>query len=311
VAGGAVIRRPRRIGPGDVVGVVAPSSPIEEERLAAGLRVLEGWGLVPRLGESVLAREAYLAGPDSARRRDLTAMLVDPDVRAIFCARGGYGSQRIVPSIDLRVLHGDPKPIVGCSDVTALLAAVVQEGVAAFHGPMVATDVARGLTARSATHLWSTLSDAGFQFQAEVPTPIRPGRATGRLVGGCLSVIATTLGTPWALDTDGAILFLEDVHEWPYRIDRLLLQLHQAGLLDRVAGVVFGTMAACRSANGATALDVVRDAFADAPFPVGFGLPSGHDPAETGVENLTLPLGLTVELDVDAGALVALEPAVV
>ncbi|MGH7894130.1 MAG: hypothetical protein ACREQL_05630, partial [Candidatus Binatia bacterium] len=136
-------------------------------------------------------------------------------------------------------------------------------------------------------------------------------RATGRLVGGCLSVVATLLGTPWALDTDGAILFLEDVHEWPYRIDRLLLQLHQSGLLDRVAGVVFGTMAACKTANGLAALDVVRETFADAPFPVGFGLPSGHDPVETGIENLVLPLGVPVELDVGAGRLVALEPAVV
>jgi muramoyltetrapeptide carboxypeptidase len=171
--------------------------------------------------------------------------------------------------------------------------------------------VARGLSAESAATLWSTLSDPSFRLRASVPTPIREGRARGRLVGGCLSVVASTLGTPWAIDTEGAVLFLEDVHEWPYRLDRLLLQLRQSGALARVAGVVFGTMASCRSADGVGALDVVREAFADAPFPVGFGLASGHDPATTDVENLALPLGVPVELDVDARRLVALEPAVV
>jgi muramoyltetrapeptide carboxypeptidase len=124
-------------------------------------------------------------------------------------------------------------------------------------------------------------------------------------------VLVAALGTPWALDATDAVLFLEEVHEWPYRLDRLLLQLRQAGALDRVAGVVFGTLASCPSAGGIGAFDVVREAFSDAPFPVGFGLPAGHDPAETDVENLTLPLGTMVALDVDGGRLVALEPAVV
>ena len=309
--GGAAIVKPRRIGPGDVVGVVAPAGPIEEAWLRAGLRVLEGFGLRPRLGAAVLERRAHLAGPDAARLADLAALLADPDVRAVFCARGGYGSQRIVPALAPDRFCADPKPVVGYSDNTALLSAIVQAGVGAVHGPMVATDMARGLTARSAACLWSTLSDPTFRLEAEVPTAVRPGRARGRLVGGCLSVVVTTIGTPWALDTDGAILFLEDVQEWPYRLDRLLLQLRQAGRLARVAGVVFGTMASCRTANGVGPIDVVREAFADAPYPVGFGLPSGHDPAETDVENLALPLGTMVELAVDAGRLVALEPAVV
>ena len=311
MAGGAANVRPRRLRRGDVVGVVAPAGPIEAERLHAGLAVLEGLGLRPRVGAGVLERRAHLAGSDAARLGDLTAMLADPEVRAIFCARGGYGSQRIVPSIDLGTLRTDPKPVIGYSDVTVLHGAIAREGVVSFHGPMVATDMARGLAERSLASLWSSLSEPEARLDAPVPTPIRPGRARGRLVGGCLSVLTTTLGTPWAIDTDGAILFLEDVHEWPYRLDRLLLQLRQAGRLDRVAGVVFGTMASCPSANGIGALDVVREAFAAVPFPVGFGVPAGHDPAETEVQNLTLPLGVAVELDVDAGRLVALEPGVV
>jgi muramoyltetrapeptide carboxypeptidase len=311
VAGGAAIVKPRRVRGGDVVGVVAPAGPIEEPKLRAGVAVLESLGLRPRLGNALLERRAHLAGDDDARRADLAAMLADPDVRAVFCARGGYGSQRIVPAIDWDAVRGDPKPVVGYSDVTAVHGALARAGVASFHGPMVATDLARGLAASSLDAFWSAIADDGARPVAPVPTAIRGGSARGRLVGGCLSVFATTLGTPWAVDTTGAVLFLEDVHEYPYRLDRLLLQLRQAGVFDRVAGVVFGTLATCPSANGVGPFDVVRDAFADAPFPVGFGLPAGHASAETDVENLTLPLGIAVELDVDAGRLVALEPAVV
>jgi muramoyltetrapeptide carboxypeptidase len=291
--------------------VVAPAGPIEPARLEAGLAVLDGLGLRPRVGAGVLERRGHLAGPDATRRDDLTAMIADPEVRAVFCARGGYGSQRIVPSLDLTPLRTDPKPVIGYSDVTLLHAAIGRAGVVSFHGPMVATDMARGLAGRSLAALWSAVSEPEARLDAPVPTAVRPGRARGRLVGGCLSVLATTLGTPWAIDTDDAVLFLEDVHEWPYRLDRLLLQLRQADRLARVAGVVFGTMASCPSAHGLGALDVVREAFADAPFPVGFGVPAGHDPAAREVENLTLPLGVAVELDVDAGRLVALEAAVV
>ena len=311
MAGGAAIAKPRRLRRGDAVGVVAPAGPIEETRLRAGLAVLERFGLRPQLGRALFERHAYLAGSDDARLADLTAMLADPDIRAIFCARGGYGSQRIVPALDPGMLYADPKPVIGYSDITALHGALARAGVASFHGPMVATDMARGLTARSTACLWATLTDPDARLDAPMPTAIRPGRARGRLVGGCLSVLVAALGTPWALDTTDAVLFLEEVHEWPYRLDRLLLHLRQAGALDRVAGVVLGTMAACPSNGGISALDVVREAFSDAPFPVGFGLPAGHDPAETDVENLTLPFGTMVALDVDGGRLVALEPAVV
>jgi muramoyltetrapeptide carboxypeptidase len=299
-----------RIRRGDVVGVVAPSGAIEEARLGAGIAVLEALGLRVVTGESVLARRGYLAGPDAARGADLQRMLDDPDIRAIFCARGGFGSQRLVPTLDLTTLRRQPKPVVGYSDTTALLIALARADVVGVHGPMVAVDLARGLTARSLAHLDRVLSDPGYLWEAEVPVAIRPGRATGRLIGGTLSVLVTTLGTPYAPDLDGAIVFLEDVHEWPYRLDRLLTHLHQSGKLDRAAGVVFGTMEACRTLDGVTAIDVIREIFADAGYPVGLGLPAGHSSASAEVENLALPLGVQVELDVDAGRLAALEPAV-
>ena len=290
--------------------MVAPSGVVAEDRLEAGVRVLESLGLRVVAGEFVLARQAYLAGSDAERGADLQRMLDDPTIRAVFCARGGYGAQRIVPTLDLAAVRRQPKPVVGYSDATVLITALVRAGVVGIHGPMVAVDLARGLSPRSLGHLERVLSDPSYLWEVEVPLGIRPGRATGRLLGGTLSVLATTLGTPYAPDLDGVVLFLEDVHEWPYRLDRLLTQLRQSGKLDRVAGVVFGTMAACRTLDGVSAVEVIRDAFAGAPYPVGFGLPAGHDPADSGVENLALPLGVEVDLDVDHGRLVALEPAV-
>lgn len=299
-----------RIRPGDAVGVVAPSGVVEEARLEAGVRVLEdlGWRVV--VGDAVLARRAYLAGSDAERGADLQRMLDDPDIRGVFCARGGFGSQRLVPSLDLAGIREAPKPVVGYSDATALLAALARAGVVGIHGPMVAADMARGLSARSLRHLARLLGEPDYGWEAEAPVAIRPGKARGRLAGGCLSVLVTTLGTPWAPDLRDTVVFLEDVHEWPYRLDRLLTQLRQSGSLDHVAGVVFGTMETCRTLDGVCAEDVVRAAFAAAPYPVALGIPAGHALAATNVENLALPLGVQVELDTDAGRLVALEPAV-
>jgi muramoyltetrapeptide carboxypeptidase len=304
------IRKPPRIRAGDLVGVIAPSGALDGERLRAGIRVLEGWGLQVEVGSAVLERRAYLAGDDEARLADLQRMIEDPRVRAVFCARGGYGSQRLVPRLDLAPLARQPKPIVGYSDVSALLNAAVAAGVVAVHGPMVASDMARGLSPRSEASLRALLTDPAWLWEAEAPETVRPGRATGRLLGGCLSVLVATLGTPHAPDTDGTILFLEDVGERPYRLDRLLTQLRQAGKLDRVAGVVFGTMAACPRVDGVGALEVVRACCADLPCPVAFGLPAGHDSREKGCENLALPFGVQVVLDAERGRVAALEPAV-
>jgi len=292
---------------------VAPSGAVENERLDAGVRALESWGFRVVLGAAARRRRGYLAGTDVERLHDLQTMLDDSEIRAVFCARGGYGSQRVVPALDLSELVRAPKAVIGYSDATALLTVIGGAGVVTFHGPMVASDLARGITDRSAIRLQRMLSDPDYVWELEAPVSVRPGRAEGRLVGGCLSVLASTLGTPYAIEPAGCILFLEDVHEWPYRLDRLLTQLRQAGRLDGLAGLVFGTMAGCRVLDGIGALDVVRDLFADAPYPVAFGVPAGHDPAATNAENLVLPLGVRVLLEVPdegPGRLVARETAV-
>jgi muramoyltetrapeptide carboxypeptidase len=307
---GTAVTRPTRLIPGDVVGVVAPAGVVDERRLQAGVEAVRGLGFEVRLGAAVRSRAGYLAGDDAARLADLETMLDDPTVKAVFCARGGYGSQRLVPRLASDALARTPKILMGYSDVTALLAASLAAGVVGVHGPMVADDFARGLSDPARAHVERLLTDPDYRWRCPVPDALRPGVARGRLVGGCLTVLATTLGTPWALDTRGAVLFLEDVHERSYRLDRLLLQLRQAGKLDEVAGVVLGTFEACGSFDGVAPIDVLRDHFRDAPYPVGFGVTAGHLLAERDVPNWALPLGIEVELDLGHGELRALEGAV-
>ena len=302
--------KPARLCRGDTVGVVAPAGAVDAGRLAAGGRALEELGLRVKDADGVTARAGYLAGDDATRLADLQGMLDDPSVRAVFCARGGYGCQRIVPSLSMDALRARPKIVMGYSDVSALLGLMVAQGLVAFHGPMVAADLAQGLTTDSARRLEQVLFDPEHRWQSPIPVRVRPGRARGRLVGGCLSVVATTLGTPWEIDTRGAILFLEDVNERAYRFDRLLVHLRQAGKLDDVAGVVFGTLEGCPAYDGVDAEAVVREHFRDAPYPVGLGLPAGHVGGPGPVENHVLPLGIEVEIDTDGSRLVACESAV-
>ena len=292
---------------GDLVGVIAPAGVVDVERLAVGTAAIEQWGYPTRVGAHALDRARYFAGDDSNRLSDLQPMLDEAAVRAIIAARGGYGCQRIVPRLNLTGLHRAPKLVVGYSDVTALLTTIVRSGLPAVHGPMAAADLARGLSPTAETHFLRLLTEPAYQWTLPVPTPLRPGRATGRLVGGCLSVLVTLLGTPYAPDTTDAILFLEDTHEWPYRLDRLLTQARQAGLFDHVAGVVLGTFETCPTHQQVSALDILRDEFAAAPFPVAFGLHAGHTAAERDIDQMALPLGVRVAFDADAGTLGCLE----
>jgi muramoyltetrapeptide carboxypeptidase len=292
------------------VGVVAPGGPVDPSRLATGVAALERLGFRVRVGAAAAERRGFFAGSDRTRLADLQRMLDDPSVRAVFCARGGYGTQRIVPLVDFAALRSAPKLVIGYSDATALLLPAMRVAGSAVHGPMVADDIARGLSDASSARLLRLLGDPAYRFEDELPVCVRPGRASGRLMGGCLSVLASTLGTGSAPDTRGAILFLEDVNEHAYRLDRLLLQLRQAGALDGVAGVVFGTLDTCAAHDGVSPLDVVREHFADSPYPVAFGLAAGHSARAANVENLALPFGVLVELDADGGRLRACEPAV-
>ncbi len=284
---------------GDPVRVVAPSSPFDPAALAKGLEVLSGrLGLLPRMRTDLTARRAYLAGDDARRVEEWREAVADPEARAIFCARGGYGAMRILSAVDPAPLLARPKALVGFSDVTALHASLNRAGLATVHGPVL-TQLGRA-PEDAVRHLEALLrQDAPRAGAWDVPEPgaglvaartIRPGRASGPLLGGTLTLLAHLAGTPYAPSLEGAILFLEDVGEKPYRIDRCLTQLRLAGALDGLAGIAVGLLTQCDD-GGVLAADVVREAALALGVPAVEGLPAGHDDA-----NFALPLGARATL---------------
>lgn len=294
---------PPPVVPGGTIGVVAPGGAVQAEALERGVAWLESRGFRVRLGEHVLARRQYCAGEPALRLTDLERMLRDPDIGAVMCARGGYGTTHLLPLLDPALVAAHPKLIIGYSDVSPLLGHVVERsGVVALHGPMVATDLARGLTAHAADRLCVLLAAPTAAWREPVADVVVAGAATGRLVGGCLSSLVALLGTPYAIETEGAVLFLEDVAERPYRIDRMLTHLRLAGKFERVAAVVLGSFADCDGTEADdVAAQVFRDFFADARFPVIADFPAGHRS-----ENLPLALGLPFRVDTRAGYVEAL-----
>jgi muramoyltetrapeptide carboxypeptidase len=279
--------------------VIAPSSPFDPEELARGLAVLrDRLGLVPRHRPDLIARQGYLAGDDARRLEEWREAVADPEARAIFCARGGYGAMRLLPAIDPAPLLARPKVLVGFSDVTALHAVLNRAGLATVHGPVL-TQLGRAPEAAVA-QLEALLSGAPRRADAwSAPAPgaglagsgsVRAGRASGPLLGGSLTLLAHLCGTPFLPSLDGAILLLEDVDEKPYRLDRYLTQLRLAGALDRLAGVALGQFTRCDGA-GSRGEAVVRGWAAGLGVPVVEGLPVGHEDL-----NLAVPLGALVTL---------------
>ncbi|SDN27861.1 muramoyltetrapeptide carboxypeptidase [Streptomyces sp. cf386] len=300
--------RPSRLAPGARVAVVAPSGPVPEERLEAGLDVLRGWDLDPVVAPHVLDRNGeldYLAGTDADRAADLQRAWCDPSVHAVLCARGGYGAQRMVDLLDWEAMRAaGPKVFVGFSDITVLHQAFATRlGLVTLHGPAAAgIDFVKN--ARAQEHLRATLFAP--ETVRAIPADGRamvPGRARGVTLGGCLSMLASDLGTPHArAGARGGLLLIEDVGEQPYRIDRMLTQLLRTGWLDGVAGIALGSWTACGPYDAVRAVLVDRLGGLGVPVveEVGFGHGDGA---------LTVPFGVSAELDADAGQLVLDEPA--
>ena len=284
------MRKPAPLRPGDLIAVTAPAAAVDVAAVEAGARLLERAGFKVRIGETVGKQSGYLAGTDAERLAELQALFADRSVRAIIAARGGYGSGRLLPRFDVETARRHAKLFVGYSDVTFLLIELVQRAnLVVFHGPMVA-DFAANPTGAEA--LLRMLAGDRTAWNLRAREIVQPGTGEGVIVGGCLSILVAGLGTPHAVDTKGRLLFLEDVNEKPFRVDRMLTQLRQAGKLDGVAGVLFGDMTGCGHAGDAvTVRDVIREAFAGARYPVVFGLPTGH-----GGGTATLPLGVRARL---------------
>ncbi len=311
---------PPKLNKGDTIGLIAPGSFITEDELNESITNLKDLGFNVKYSENILARFGYLAGTDKQRADDVNGMFADSDVKGIVCARGGYGCSRILPFLNYSIIKQNPKVLIGYSDITALLYGIYsQTGVVCFHGPVGIST----FNEFSVDNLKNVLMqpERNFEMKSAVDEgndelykiiPIRSGVAEGELVGGNLSIVVSLIGTPYDVDTKGKILFLEDVGEEPYRIDRMLTQLIQAGKFDDIAGIALGVFKNCRVkekdpsfSKSFTLPEVLYDRLYNLGVPVIYGLSFGH------IENkFTLPVGINARLDVGNQTLTLLEKAV-
>jgi muramoyltetrapeptide carboxypeptidase len=290
---------PPPVRPGDRIGVAALSGAASEESIARGVEALRGLGYEPVLARNVGSRWGIFAGTDQERLDGFHELLADESLGAILFLRGGYGLTRLLGGIDWGLLARRPRAFLGYSDLTPLLHRVVDRlGWVAFHAPMLSGDLARGFDAAERASFVGALAG-----EAPAPLPVRflrDGAAEGPLVGGCLSMLAAVWGTPWQPDLSGGILFVEDVDEPIYRVDRMLTHLGLSGTLSTIRAIVAGHFGSSWESDVISAETVPwhRETLLAAPGPVALGIPAGH-----GVPNLTLPLGALARLDSATGTL--------
>ena len=295
--------KPPRLRQGDRIGIISPAGPVSESDLQPGLRMLTSSGFKVCLAPHVYNTIGYLAGEDEVRLKDLHDMFLDPSIKAIFCARGGYGSLRLLDKIHYDLIKDNPKVIVGYSDITALFLAIYEKtGLITFHGPMV-----RDLTKNNGRN-WDNLrrvlsSTKSLELNMTDTSVHIPGKAKGSLIGGNLSLISHLVGTPFLPTLDGCILFIEDRGEPVYRLDRMLAHLDLSGHLKQLSGLITGQFEECgdTAAINGLLMDTVSEL--NIPLATGFGV--GH-----GQKNLTLPLGIKTELDTERMTLTFMEGGV-
>jgi muramoyltetrapeptide carboxypeptidase len=313
--------KPARLNFGDTLGVIAPASaPGNPGNIDLGLAALEKLGFKVCPASNLRKRQGFLAGTDRERAEDLMRMFLDPAINGVVCFRGGYGTARLLPLLDYGLIRANPKVFVGYSDITSLHCAFLAKAdLVSFHGPMVNSDLLKPKVSEFALQsLLRTVmqpqpaGSISASLRTKSTKAIAGGKATGPLIGGNLSILCASLGTPFQPSFKGAIFFIEDVNEEPYRFDRMLTQLLNAGLLQQVSGVAIGVNKRCRDPKARKAKeyrqsleDVFRERLLPLGIPIVTGLPFGHVR-----HNATLPLGAQVLLDGEAGDLVILEAAV-
>lgn len=276
--------------------MAAPASPFDRSRFETGLRLLQNLGFHVRVPDAVRDRDTYLAGPDRQRAGLINGLFADPEVRLIWCARGGYGSMRMLPFVDYDFIRDHPKPLVGSSDATALLTALYTRcHMPVFHGPMVVSLADEDEAVCENVHSVFTAAAAPV-IEAAPAVALRSGSASGIVIGGNLTTLSHLTGTPFEPDFSGHLLFLEDIREAPYRLDRMLTQMKMAGKLSRISGLLLGRFLECGSMEEIHA--IVENICKDLDFPVLAQIPAGH-----GQPNFTLPMGVEATLDADAGTL--------
>ena len=294
---------------GGTIGIVAPAGPLEDrEAFERGVASLERLGFKVRFDERIFQSYRYLAGDDASRAEELMRYFEDPSISGIIALRGGFGCSRLISILDEDRLRPHCKLFMGFSDLTTLhLFFRRRFGWVTIHGPMACSPSLAAIQPEQRSHLISLFGDAGYHPSLSFPNleTWQPGMAEGKLTGGCLSLLAASLGTPYEVQTEGQILFLEDLGEPPYRIDRMLTQLKLAGKLDGAAGFLIGSFTDCEPGGGNyTIKECLQEILAELEVPVLANFPSGH-----GLQNWALPLGVTVRLDADKRAVEFLESA--
>lgn len=306
--------KPQALKLGDMVGIIAPSSPTSNENVKAAEDKLIEMGFKVKLGKSPYERYGYLSGTDSTRANDINEMFKDEEIKAIICVRGGYGTPRILDLLDYDVIKNNPKIFVGYSDITALHIAFTQKcNLVTYHGPMLSSDMIKDFSEFSKDKLFKTLMDPEplgkiSNPQGEEIVTINGGIAEGTIIGGNLSLIVATIGTPYEIDVKGKLLFIEEIGEEPYKIDRMLNQLRLSGKLEDASGIILGDFNNCESGKheeNLTLSQVIDDHIKPLKKPTIYNLQAGHcNPM------VTLPLGVMARLDADKGELTILENSV-
>jgi muramoyltetrapeptide carboxypeptidase len=284
------MRKPRALRPGDRIAVVSPASPFGRDEFDRGVAELRLLGYEPVWDESVFARDAMVSGSPATRAAAFLTAWFDPSIAALIAVRGGYGSVQLLPLLAADDLRVSPKSFIAYSDNTSLLTWLNRCGLVAFHGPMLEGRLARGESAYHRDSFVRALTSTMGELSPDGLLALSSGEADGTLVGGSLTQLLASLSTPFAFDPpEGCVLFLEDVNERPYKLDRMLMQLRLAGVFDKARAVVFGEMRGCDEPGGQpSARDVIANAMAGFPGPVLFGFPSGHTTGPC----WTLPLGV-------------------
>jgi len=290
------IRVPARLSPGDTIGIAAPAGPFDHQTFERGVRVLKDMGFEVFVPPGLIEASGYLAGPDLHRAEFVNQLFADSSIDAIICARGGYGSLRILPLLDYATIANNPKVFIGFSDITALLTVLFNRcGLVIFHGPVV-TSLADASAQTGRCLMQVVSSDIQLNYPLPHGRTVKPGSAAGIVCGGNLTTLCHLVGTPFAPDFNDKIMFLEDRAEAPYRIDRMLAHMKLAGCFEGLAGIVLGSFENCGPMQDV--IRIVADAFADKSIPILAGLDAGH-----GQNNLTLPFGIPAVLDADGHCL--------
>lgn len=304
---------PKKLKKGDTVGIVAPACYFDPKKFQKGVKHFKSLGYNVKFDPNIFKKYWTFAGKDALRAKQINRMFADKTIKAILCAQAGYGSIRTLPYLDKKVLASNPKIFVGYSDITILLSYLQKVAkMVVFHGPVVSSEIHKKMNSRTLDSLLKAITQTRPLGELAFPTieTLRPGKATGELIGGNLSLIIDTIGTPYDLDTKGKILFIEDVGEELETIDSYLMHLKLAGKLDKVKGIIFGRMKDCLNFSGTeySIKNVLNDILRDIEIPIIYGFPSGH--REAGELNITLPFGVHVKLDADNKKVIFNEPAV-